>query len=349
MDGSIKNININFSFEGLFKILVFGIVIYVAYLLSELLLLILFSLILASAIEPVKNALAKIKLPAPVAVLLVYLVFFGLITLFVTLFIPIISTQSVQFFESLPKLVEGLQVFINTSFISEIIGIVDLSGFQGQIVEFGKTAIGSLSSAVVKLFGGIFSFLLVLLLTFFFSVQEKGVTEFIKLISPRKYKVYVPDLWTRSKKKIGLWIQGQIILALIVGVLVYFGMLFLGVPNALFLALFAALMELIPVIGPIVSMIPATLIALAETNLTITLFVVLWFILLQQFENNLIYPLIVTKVVGVPAILVILALITGGILGGILGIIIAIPVVAAMIEFFKDLETGRLKEMTEGN
>ena len=339
-----KVVNITITLGSVLKIVLVCIAIYVAYLLSELLLLILFSLILASATEPAKKALAKIRIPAPVAVLLVYLLFFGLIGIFITLFIPILSTQSAEFFNSFPKLIQSLESFINTGFVSNIIGVVDLSGLQSQLIAFGKTAAGSFSEAAFKIFNGIFSLLIVLLLTFFFSVQEKGVTNFIKLLTPPKYKAYTPDLWRRTKAKIGLWIHGQLILGFIIGVLVYFGLLVLGVPNPLFLALFAAFMEIIPVIGPIISMVPAVLIALAETSLTTTLLVLVWFILIQQFENNLIYPLIVTKVVGVPSILVILSLIIGATLAGIIGVIIAIPIVAGLIEFFKDVETGRFKD-----
>ncbi|MBL7045777.1 MAG: AI-2E family transporter, partial [Parcubacteria group bacterium] len=148
--------------------------------------------------------------------------------------------------------------------------------------------------------------------------------------------------------KIGRWMQGQLILAAIIGVLVYLGLTILGVKHALLLALIAALFELIPVFGPILASIPAIIIGFVDGGATIGLLVVGLYLIIQQFENHLIYPLVVTKVVGVPPLLVILALLIGAQLAGFLGIILSVPVAAAIQEFVKDLQENRKRVLENG-
>lgn len=135
--------------------------------------------------------------------------------------------------------------------------------------------------------------------------------------------------------------QGQFLLAVLIGVLTYLGLSILGIQYALVLAVIAAVFELIPLFGPILAAIPAVAIAFANGGIAIALIVVALYLIIQQFENHLIYPLVVTKVVGVPPILVILALLIGAKLAGVLGMLLAVPVAAAFQELFTDIEKAR--------
>ena len=136
--------------------------------------------------------------------------------------------------------------------------------------------------------------------------------------------------------------KGKVLLAVIVGVLVYLGLTILGVQHALLLAVIAALFEIIPVFGPILAAVPAVMLAFVDGGLTLGLLVIAMFVIVQQFENHLIYPLVVTRVVGVPPLLVILALIVGAQLAGFLGIVLSIPVVATIQEFVRDIRERRI-------
>jgi predicted PurR-regulated permease PerM len=186
------------------------------------------------------------------------------------------------------------------------------------------------------------SFILIIVLSFYLTVQEDGVGKFLGIITPIRHEKYVIDLWKRSQKKIGHWMQGQLLLAVIVAVLVYLGLMILGVKNALLLAVLAGLLEVIPVFGPVISAIPAILSAFLDGGITFALLVVGLYVIIQQFENHLIYPLVVKKVVGVSPIIVILALIIGAKLAGFLGIVLAVPVVSALMEFVEDVEKKKI-------
>jgi predicted PurR-regulated permease PerM len=195
-----------------------------------------------------------------------------------------------------------------------------------------------------SLLGGALSFGFVIVISFYLAVQENGITTFLRIVTPLKHEAYVVGLWTRSQQKIGRWLQGQIILALLVGALVYLGLTILGVQYALVLALVSALFELIPYFGPIMAAIPGVALALVQSPI-LGLWVLLLYVLVQQLENHLIYPIVVRKTVGLPPLLVIIALLVGGKLGGFFGFVLAVPVMAALVEYLNDVvEQKRLRE-----
>jgi len=186
---------------------------------------------------------------------------------------------------------------------------------------------------------------LIIVFSFYFSVQETGVDDFLRVVTPSQRQAYVLNLWKRSQEKIGKWMQGQLVLGLIVGVLLYLGLTILGIPNALLLAVIAGLFELIPVFGQILAAIPALAIAFSDGGLTALLLVGGLYLVVQQFEAHLIYPVVVKKVVGVPPLLVILALIVGAKLAGFLGILLSVPIAAAIQEFVADVDKEKTKAL----
>jgi len=220
----------------------------------------------------------------------------------------------------------------------------------GEIIANFQRAFSSFSGGFFQtlsvIFGGILSFILIVVLSFYFSVQENGINTFLRIITPIRHEKYVVDLWRRSQEKIGRWMQGQLLLGILVGVLVFLGLTVLGVRNALLFAFIAAVFEIIPVFGPILSAIPPVITAFSQAGLPLALLTTGLFIIIQQFENHLVYPLVVRKIVGVSPILVILALIVGAKLAGFLGILLSVPVATVLMEYFNDLE--RRKVATEG-
>ena len=116
------------------------------------------------------------------------------------------------------------------------------------------------------------------------------------------------------------------------------------VENALLLAVIAGLFEIIPLFGPILAAIPAVTLSLVTGGMTSALLVVGLYIIVHQFENQLIYPLVVRKIVGVPPLVSILALIIGYKLAGFVGLLISVPVATMLIEFLNDVEKNKIAE-----
>jgi len=330
----------------MFKIVLVGILFFLLYVLRDLVLVLLTSVVLASAIEPATRWFKKYRIPRVPAVLLVYVsIIIGIVGLFY-LFVPILFTEVSNLSSNMPSYLESANLLLPTDQLGAVqtkTFVGDLSktfSIESAINNIQKTIAGFSSSifqTLSKIFGGMFSFILILIISFYLAVQERGIEDFLKVITPIKHEKYIIDLWKRSQAKIGKWMQGQLLLGLLIGVLVYLGLTILGVPYAFTLALFAAVTELIPLFGPIIGAVPAILLGFVDSA-TLGFMVIGLYLIIQQFENHLIYPLVVRKVVGVPPLLVIIALIVGGELAGFLGVLLSAPIAAVIIEFTDDIQ-----------
>jgi predicted PurR-regulated permease PerM len=132
--------------------------------------------------------------------------------------------------------------------------------------------------------------------------------------------------------------QGQLLLGLFVGILTYIALLIVGVKHALVLAFLACVLELIPVVGIALASLPAFFLATLDGGLGLGLIVIAIYLFIQQIEAHLVYPLVVKKIIGVPPLLVIIALVAGAELAGFVGALLAIPVAVGLMEFIDDVE-----------
>jgi predicted PurR-regulated permease PerM len=320
------------------------------WILRDIVLIVLTAVVIASAMEPGIQWLGRYRINRVFGVILIYLsvatVFFGALFFFV----PPLLQDAASFFSRLPATLSSLNIADATHGLLPNFGSFSSPDFwQGISQTISGTATGAFAT-LSTVFGGITSFILIVVFAFYFSVQETGVDDFLRVVTPTQHQAYVLNLWKRSQQKIGKWMQGQLILACIVGVLLYLGLTILGVPNALLLAVIAALFELIPVFGQILAAIPA--IAVAYTGGTIlgdgitgAVTVLVLYVIIQQFEAHLIYPVVVKKVVGVPPLLVILSLIIGAKLAGFLGILLSVPIAGAVQELVADIDRRKTREL----
>jgi predicted PurR-regulated permease PerM len=366
MDKSENKLNIIISTGTLIRIIVVFVVAFLLYKMLDLVLVVLTSVVIASAIEPIINWFGKYKIKRIFAVITTYLclvlVFSGLLYFF----IPPVLEEASNLLSSAPQYLNSLTLWnpLNSDKITNTAVITNtlsdsLSGgkefinnissgqasFLGDLITKFQGLTSSASDNIVSIassiFGGAFSFILIIVLSFYLAVQEGGVEKFLRIITPVKNEAYIINLWKRSQRKIGYWMQGQLLLGIVVGVLVYLGLTILGVQNALFLAVLAGLLEIIPLFGPIIAAIPAVLFAFIGDGITAAILVIGLFVIIQQFENHLIYPLVVKKVVGISPILVILTLIIGAKLAGFLGILLSVPVTAAFMEYIDDVQKDK--------
>ncbi len=318
---------------------------YLLWLLRDLALLVLTAIIIASAIEPGVAFFIRYRVPRFISALLVYALVFGSLFVILYFFFPPIITDAASFLSATPRYLETINV---TAPLSDISSASTVVSSQSQTQSYIQTLIslqtlftsseGSVLQLVITFFGGIFSLVLVIVLSFYFALQDTGVDDFLRLVLPVKYEEYAVDLWKRSQKKIGLWMQGQILLSVIVGILVYLGLLIIGVPYALLLAVFTAMVEIIPVFGSIIAGVVAVIVGYSDGGVAIAAIVAGLYVVVNQFESNLIYPLIVKKIVGIPPLLVIVALIAGYTLAGFLGAVLSVPVSAVLLEFISDFD-----------
>lgn len=316
---------------------------YALWILKDLVLLVITAIVLATAIEPGVMFFAKRKIPRVLSVLVMYLIVLGSLFSIVYFFLPPVLADAQGVVTALPQYLDALN--LGDAGIPSIAPISTDGGTVQSLLHTiftYRAAFASSSEGALRLasavFGGIFSLVLVIVLSFYFALQDTGVEEFLRLVTPSKQEDYVISLWHRAQKKIGQWMQGQLLLSLLVGVIVYLGLLILGVPYALLLALIAAIFDLIPIFGSFIAGGVGVIVALTSGGVALALLVAGLYFIVNQFEAHLIYPLVVNKVVGIPPLMVILALIAGGTLIGFLGVLLSVPFAAILREFLNDFD-----------
>lgn len=318
---------------------------YILYLLRDIALVVLTSIVIASAVEPITQWFMRYKIKRLPAVVIIYVVALSSLAGIVYAFVPPLLDDVAGFATTLPSYIESVAVWnpstANTGLVPAVQGISQTFSIGDAVSDF-RDAVSSVSSGFLQtasaIFGGVVSFILIVVLSFYLSVLDDGVGVFLRIVTPIRSEEYISDLWHRARMKIGQWMQGQLVLALIIAVLTYLGLTIIGVPYAFLLAILAGMMELIPIFGPIIAAIPALAVSYSAGGTTLTVIVAGFYLIIQQFENHLIYPLVVRKVVGVPPLLVILALLVGFKLAGFLGVILSVPLAAVLREYIDDIE-----------
>ena len=317
------------------------------YYLLDVILVILAAVVIASAFEPIVRRLERRGINHTLSVVLIYLVISMVVAGTAIFLLPSVLREVAEFLGNLPNTISLKQLWSpidatvasgSEALGSRAIPIADfITGLQSIVVGAGTDTF----QFITKVFGGIVSFILILVMSFYLLVKKDGIDEFLRIVTPIRHHEYIIHLWKRSQRKMALWLQGQAILGLIVGVLVYIALMIVGIKHALLLALLAATLEIIPIFGPIVAAVPALFVAFSASGLGMVLLVLGLYVIIQQVENHLLYPLVVRKIVGISPIVVIIAVLIGAKLAGLLGALVAVPISAAFMEYVNDLEKDK--------
>jgi predicted PurR-regulated permease PerM len=313
------------------------------WLIRDIVVIIIFSLIFASAIDPLVDRMQKAKIPRAISVLLIYLVIVGVLAGVITLLIPPIAEQIGQLSTQLPEFFtmnnldfyQRLQNFTQNVELSE-----GARNFFTSIGNALSNSTGGVFATVSSFFGGVFSVAAIAVLTFYLTVEEKGIKKFFQFIVPTPQQPYVNDLVSRIQAKLGAWLRSYFLLGLIIAVLIFIGLTIMGVDYALVLALLAGLLEFVPFIGPIVAIVPALFLAVSESPLQAVLVLILY-IVVNQLENHILVPRIMQRAVGLNPVVVVIVLLVGAKLAGFVGLLLAVPLTIALVEFGKDVFEGR--------
>lgn len=342
--------NISISTATLVKIVAVFLLLYFAYLILDILVLLFIAVILSSLIDPLADWLEKKRLRRGLAVLLVYVVVFGVLSLILALLAPIIINEFNQLVGNLggywQKIISGLSTVKS---LTIRFGLWD--NLQTALPATLKGGLGTMQSLIGSLFGffgGLFSLILVLVITFYMVVEKEGFKKALRSLVPAPYQTYLVQLWIKIEEKLGSWLKGSLFLGLIVGLMSYIGLLILGVEYALLLALTAGIFELIPYIGPIFTGVIAVVLTFLQTGDWLKpLLVAALFIIIQQLENNLLVPKVMKKAVGLNPIVSIVSLLIGFRLLGVVGALLAIPVATVLSVIWVDIIAWRMDHNKE--
>lgn len=341
MKNSNNSITINISNKSIIRVLIAAAVVFALLKLTDLVLVVLTSIVVASFVKTASEKLKIYRIPKALSVLVMYVSGFFLLAGLFYFFIPVLI---VELSKLIPVIVDLVPDLMNSDAVlgaQSIATSISEGAVVGDILNTLQNTLSSFSTGffgfISSLFGNIINVVLIVVISFYLSMADDGVESFLRIVTPRKHEAYVIDLWHRSQRKIAHWFRGQILLALIISLMTFVGLALLGVEYALLLAVIAAFAELIP-FGIIFAAIPAVSLAFATGGLPLAIIVIILYVVIQQIENYVLQPLIVGKVTGISPIAIILAVLISLKLAGFWGLILAIPVSVTLLEYIKDLE-----------
>ena len=338
-----EHITISVSTGTIIRIFVAVLVFMGFFYVSDFIIALLVSVVLASTVEMPVRALGRWGVPRAVSVIGIFLILVLAAAATVLVFIPPLADDLALFIKTLPKILESVRIFGKDMGFKDLsLAIADLSRniSKGEILSVLKTSLFGTSgffATTSVVIGGIINLVLTFVLAIYLALEEHGVQKFLRLIVPLNKEDYITDLWERAQKKIGLWMQGQLLLSLLVSLLVYIPMLILSIPYATLLAILAFVGELIPMVGLTLATIPALFLAWTHGGTTLLGVVALIYFIISQLENHVLVPKVMNKLVGVPSVVVIIAFIIGAKLAGIWGVLLAVPVASILMELADDV------------
>lgn len=337
MDESKRILDI--SWETIFKISIAAGFFYILYLIRDILIWAIFALIISVLFNPAINFLKRF-IPRPLAVILIYVVIFGIVGISIYLIAPIFISEINEFSKSFPLYFDR---------ISPSLRGLGIEAFE-SLDKFTKTLENQLSSvsssifnAVGTIFGGLFSTMTILFIAIFLSLEEQGIEKVIKALTPKRYEAVVLSILERSESKVAGWFGARILSSLFVGLITFLICYVLNIDYAITFGLFASIFNFIPIIGPLISGAMIAIIVAASSGLK-AIFFIIAFVLLQQIEGNILTPVLTRKFIGMSPVLVLIALLVGGKLWGLMGALLAIPMAGIFFEFLRDFLKKKKEE-----
>lgn len=304
------------------KVIFAGLILVFLWMVQDIILVLLMALVLSSAMEPMVDYFNEKRIPRAVSVLTVYVLVFSSFAFVVYLLIPPAIEQVRLLSERWPEYSIQLQRLFGNSAIS----LEEVGTFLKELTSGGK---GGLLMGTVSIFNAFFTLITVMVISFYLVAEDRGMKKFFSTLLPETHRGFAIGLIEKIQKKMGLWVIGQIILSVSIFLLTYIGLSLLKVEYALFLALLAGLLEVVPYIGPFLSAVPAVVFAFIQ-NPALALAVGIMYLVVQKVEGYVLVPKVMEKTVGTSPLVVLISLLVGFKLVGIVGLLIAVPLVSAV-------------------
>ena len=323
---------VEISPRSIIRAIVILVVFVVAWQIRSILMSLLAAFILMTGFAYIADWFHARGLNKTVSALLAYGCLLAFLGILLFLIIPPLLVQVREFVDNFPSYLNRIQEIYNDGVIPQI--------NNASVLNILTDKIGSSLDDVLGVFlntiSGVLNFLTVAVLSFYLLIERDKIKNNVFILFPHLPKERVTKLAHKIEQKVGAWVRGELILMLVVGTMTYVGLSLLRVEYALPLAIIAGLFEVVPVVGPVMSSVPAILVALV-TNPISAIGVVLLYVVVQQLENNIIVPQVMEAAVGLSPLLVILALLIGASLFGITGAILAVPTVAIVQVIVSDM------------
>lgn len=302
----------------------------VLWALRDIILLLFLSIILAAAISPWITTLSRYHIPRPIGVLIVYSIIALLIALLVVLLVPAVTKEAASLSARFPGFYDRVIDFFRSNESQKTIssGTENLSALTHRLF-----------SGLKGFAGGVASFVLVLVITFYFTIDEENVLRFGVRLAPGQYRERVRHIISKAHERIGSWFKGQLAASLVVGIVSFGALTVLGIPNALLLSIVAGIAAFVPFVGAAIGTIPAVVVALT-VSVPKAVVVLGISLALYQLVANVLIPKIMSRVVGLNPVVIILVMLLGAELAGAIGLILAVPIASVVDLILREMRSS---------
>ncbi len=309
--------------------------LYFLYRVRIVLVPFIFAFLLAYILNPLVRIVEKKKVPKGLAILLVYLVVFGLLVLVIMFGVPHIMEEFNRLGRAIPRLTEEVQGIIahlekrysKFTLPEGIKQVLDerIKHLEGALINTVRAGTGSL----VRMFSYLLGLVIAPIFTYYMLKDLERIKDSFTLTIPRLYRSDVLAIGRDLDEIISGFLRGHLLISLIVGLLTGIGISLIGLDFAFIIGVIAGVAELVPYLGPFITAVPAVALALLVSNKT-AVYAVIVIIIVQQLESAVISPKILGQNMGLHPLLVIFALLAGGELAGFWGVLLAVPAAAAI-------------------
>lgn len=336
----MNNHSIEISWGSLWRIFAMIAFAVFLYLVKDVLVILFLAIVVSAALDGPVDYLEKKKLPRVLGTFILFILAIAVFSLILYTIIP-------------ASLLEFKHLLINVSKIDlPVLGSLNLnisdavnnfSQNLGNWADLLFSGSASLVNVVMSVSGNLITIIIVFVLAFYLTVDREGVEKFLRLALPVTREDYAVNIYKRVRKKMSLWLKGQLLLMFIMGVLASLGLWILGVNYSLILGILTGLLEIVPIAGAIFSGVIAFLIAISDSAVT-GLYAIGLFVVLHQLENHLLVPVVMKKAMGISPVVVVIAILMGSKLAGLAGVVLAVPIVMIAQELLLDWERYKFRE-----
>lgn len=315
------------SWTSLWRIVGILLLVSVFYIALDVWLAVFLAIVISSALDPIVSWLNKRKIPRVIGTLGVFIAAILATALLLYTIVPLAISEFTILLKNLGKLEYPILGFDD---IAKTIG--DINKSLGQFANILLSGSAPFLGVVSRFIGGAVLTSAVFVLSFYLTVYRDGVEKLLRAIIPMAYEERVLDVYSRTRKKIGRWLYGQMILSVSVGLAAFLGLWLIGVKYSLLLAVLTGILEIVPYAGPILSGSLAAVIALSQSPTT-SLYVILLYFLINQAENLFLVPTVARLITSLNPAVILVSLLIGGKLFGIVGMVLAVPIAVTLQEF----------------
>lgn len=291
--------------------------LYFLYFIKSIIILLFLGFIVMVALNPAVTMLnRRLRIPRAIGSVLTYLLVIGSLVTIAALIIPSLTNQVYQLLKSIdvPVLQQEL---LNYGFDRPELG---------NIVNQVGNSVSVAFAIITSTFSSIFTFFTLLVISLYMMLDRPNLHKKIMWFTREEKQVEAFKQFLDSLEfQLGGWVRGQLVLMVVIGVVTFIGLSLLGVPFALPLAILAGMLEIVPNLGPTLAALPAIALAYIYLGPVMAGATAIFYVIVQQFENNIIVPKIMKDNVDVNPLVAIVTILIGLELGGIIGAILAIP------------------------